>query len=242
MTTDRDLIQEVILGWYRIKSGRSKKSIRLHKLGNHLAQQPLCDRYLAAGCIGCPVERATSRALCHHTPFDKLRSNIVDWAKGKAHKSRHMIDRQIEFMKDLDELEKLRGVTKARMMSSPVLAEELRKLLNMNQQKLSWWMKNLGYHVVIVRRNKGQKVVYYDRPSEGPARSHPAYECASCGRIARVVKEPLMPFSLTCAECKGILSLTGIDGETDITHRIAGNTIVPLAGSLSCIRPSTNTP
>lgn len=236
MKTDRQLVKEAIEGWELIRVSRSPVGIKRYKLGNHLAQQPLCDRYKPPSCEGCPVMRATSRPMCHHTPFDLARRHVVDWARGKIKKSQYAIRRQIDFLTHLESLEALRALVSDRLDRGMAPASELRIITGMTPQKLSKWMSQQDYRAIMVR-NGDVKTLFYEKPNPASVRLSPSYKCSRCERHHRVARVQLMPFSLTCAHCKGLLRLTSIDGDAPITHRIVGDTLE----ELSCTAPFTNT-
>lgn len=227
MKTDEQLVQEVIRGWEKIRRSSQREHLGKHKLGNHLAQKPLCDVYLPHQCRGCPVMRATSRVECHHTPFDKARSNVIDWAKRKVKKSYYLIDRQIEFMRGLEVWEKRRGEVAEMIKQGPVLSTVIQEKYGLTPQKTTWWMNGLGYRTKVARRPvTWQKIIYYEQGEIPPASlKAPAYRCDRCTRLFSVKRETLMPFSLTCNKCKGQLHLTSVDRALPVSHRIVGDTL-----------------
>lgn len=220
MKSDKELLAEVIAGWRKIKSSASRVGLTRYKLGNRLAQKPLCDVYLDGECEGCPVMRATSRPLCHHTPFDKARSNVIDWAKGKVRKSYYLIQRQIDFLDSLHMWEVRRGEITKKLEQGPVLSSEIQAKYGLSPSKASAWMRSLGF-VTRTSRKNGRKLVWYERQPVNRGRLRPGYKCEACGEIQAVTRQTVMPFVLACGKCGAKSHLCAIDYHRSITHRIA---------------------
>ena len=227
MRTDKELVQDAIRGWEVIKRSGSRETLGRYKLGNRLAQKPLCDVYLQHQCRGCPVMRATSRVECHHTPFDKVRANIVDWVNRKTKKSYYLIDRQLQFLQELGVWEDRRSEVAELIRRGPVLSTTIQSMYGITPQKATWWMKGLGYRTSVARKPlTWQKIIYYEQGDAPPASfKAPGYRCERCKRLHAVKQETLMPFSLICAECGGQMHLTSVDASVNVSHRIAGITL-----------------